>query len=164
MADRERLITPPPNIGVINRVLNVSHPFARAIVYGRKIYELRRFPPYKSLDLKRFFIGETKNPVPFNGIHEDIKGYRPRPGHIIGSISTGGYFLLDSSHMNVQFASECGLTLDGLKQLKNEWKEVYSWILFDPQSYKHTKPTETFLLDKNKHGNVTSHTSVKPIR
>ena len=73
-------------------------------------------------------------------------------------------FPLDSSHMNVKFASECGLTLDGLKQFKKQSKKLYAWVLKDPQKYKRTKLTSEFLLDKKKRGNVVSKTSDKPIR
>ena len=108
----------------MDRVLNVSHPFARAIVQGRKKYELRSYEPYKSLDWKRFFIAETMTPAKISGVHDDLKRYRPRPGYVLGSITLEGSFPLDSSHMNVKFASECGLTLDGLKQFKKQCKKL----------------------------------------
>ena len=75
----------------MSRVFHVSHPFARAIVYGRKTFELRPFPPYpKTLKNKRVFIAETGNPRKFNGIHDDLKSYKTRGAYVIGAVSIIG--------------------------------------------------------------------------
>ena len=148
----------------INRVFHVSFPFSRAIVKKRKIFELRSFPAYKTIKNNRVFIGETVTPIKFNGVHEDLKGYRARGGYVIGSVSIVGSELLTDSHLTTEFASQCGITLDGLKKYKSQHNKVYVWILEDGQSYKRTKPTSSYLLNPGKHVNIFSKTSVKPLR
>lgn len=149
----------------MTRVFYVSHPFARAIVYGYKIFELRAFKPYTTLKNKRVFIAETVTPKKFDGIHTDLKVYKARGGYVIGAVSiTGEPKVLCDSHLTDEFASQCGLTLNGLKQYKNQYKTVYVWRLSHPQSFKRTKSTKDFLHDKKKCGNVCSMTSVSPLR
>ena len=132
----------------------LSFPFSRFIVQGIKIYELRP-KEFKNWVDKVVMVAETKKPKKyFDGmidpnIVKNRKLFR-RGGHVIGSVSIVGCFKVTDSHLTHTFAVQCGLTLDGLKYLKNTWKNMFAYKLEDPEQFRHTKETSKYIF---RHGN-----------
>ena len=153
---RRKRKTPDPS----QRILHVSHPFARAIVVGIKKYELRTYIPLSTIRDKRVMIGETVDPIPYRGVHPDLGHFYPCPGRVVGSVwVTGKYNLVGEEHLTSEIAQKCGFNLEGFECLFRENSKLYMWELKDPRQFRKTLPVQQFTGGRN--GNVLSTTSVR---
>ena len=119
-----------------NHTIYLKFPFSRAVVKKDKntnkpfkVYEQLRPQDTQILRNKRIFVAESQKEEDFFkdikrkdknfvGVHPKLRqnGFYRSPGRVIGAVNIEETFPITGDDLNEEFAAQCGLTLDGLKE------------------------------------------------